>query len=54
MQNVILGLIDKNSKTIIADLSKVQLITSYDIGMLIYTYTICKNIDIKFFLVGIN
>jgi anti-anti-sigma factor len=36
------------------DLSKVDYITSYGIGMLIYAHTTCTKREINFYVVGVN
>ena len=54
IQNAVLDLIEKGNKTIVVDLSKVNYITSYGIGMLIYAHTTCTKREIEFSIVGVN
>ena len=54
IQNAVLDLIEKEAKTIALDLSKVDYISSYGIGMLIYAHTTCTKRNIKFQVVGVN
>ncbi len=54
IQNAVLDLIEQDNKTIVVDLSKVDYITSYGIGMLIYAHTTCTKRDINFYAVGVN
>ena len=54
IQNAVLDLIEEGSKTIVVDLTKVDYITSYGIGMLIYTHTTCTKREINFYVVGVN
>jgi anti-anti-sigma factor len=53
-QNTILDLIDKNNKIVVVDLSNIDFITSYGIGMLVYAHTTCSKRNIAFHLVGVN
>jgi anti-anti-sigma factor len=46
--------IDKLSKIISVDLSKVQFISSLGIGLLVHAYTTCMKRNIKFNLQGVN
>ena len=46
--------IDHNKKKIVVDLSKVQFITSWGIGILIYGHTTTTNLDGEFKLVGVS
>ena len=54
IQNAVLDLIEEGSKAIVVDLTKVNYITSYGIGMLIYAHTTCKKREINFLVVGVN
>lgn len=54
IQNAVLDLIEKNNKVIVVDLSKVDYITSYGIGMLIYAHTTCTKREIDFSIVGVS
>ena len=54
IQNAVLDLIEKENKNIVVDLSKVDYITSYGIGMLIYAHTTCTKREINFYVVGVN
>ena len=52
--NLIQESIDKLSKNISIDLSKVQFISSLGIGLLVRAYTTCKKRNIQFNLQGVN
>ena len=54
IQNAVLDLIENDIKTVVVDLSKVDYITSYGIGMFIYAHTTCTKRNIKFYVVGVN
>ncbi|MBL1214573.1 MAG: STAS domain-containing protein [Ignavibacteriae bacterium] len=54
IQNTILDLIENGSRNIFADLSKLDFITSWGIGTLVYAHTTCKNKDVNFSLTGVN
>jgi len=54
IQNAVLDLIEKGNKDIVVDLSKVDYITSYGIGMLIYAHTTCTKREINFSIIGVN
>ena len=54
IQNTVLDLIEKGEKTIVADLSKLDFITSWGIGTLIHALTTCTNRNVKFSLTGVN
>jgi anti-anti-sigma factor len=47
-QSLVQDSIDKGSKTISVDLSNVEYISSWGIGILVQTYTTCTNRNIKF------
>jgi anti-anti-sigma factor len=52
--NLIQESINKLSKNISIDLSKVQFISSLGIGLLVRAYTTCKKRNIQFNLQGVN
>ena len=52
--NLIQESINKLSKNISIDLSKVQFISSLGIGLLVQAYTTCKKRNIQFNLQGVN
>lgn len=54
IQNAVLGLIEKDAKSIVLDLSKVEYISSYGIGMLIYAHTTCTKRNIELRVVGVS
>ena len=54
IQNTVLDLIQQGNKTIVVDLSKVDYITSWGVGILIYAHTTCHNKNIEFFLNGVS
>jgi anti-sigma B factor antagonist len=54
IQNTILDLIQNGSKNIFVDLSKLEIITSWGIGTLVYAHTTCKNKEVNFSLTGVN
>ena len=53
-QNLVQESIDKGSKNITIDLSKVEFISSWGIGLLVHAYTTCINRNINFNLEGLN
>jgi anti-sigma B factor antagonist len=53
-QNAVQELINKGSKKILVDLSKVEFISSWGIGLLVHAYTTCHNKNIAFAIGGIN
>jgi anti-sigma B factor antagonist len=53
-QNVVQNSIEKGSKNISIDLSKVEYISSWGIGLLVHAYTSCHNKNIAFKLQGVN
>ncbi len=53
-QNVVQESIDKGSKNISVDLSKVEYISSWGIGLLVHAYTSCHNKNIGFSIQGVN
>ncbi len=54
IQNAVLDLIQEGSKKIAIDLSNLNFITSWGIGILIYAFTTCTNRNVEFSLVGVN
>lgn len=46
--------IDKGSKNISVDLSKVEFMSSWGIGLLVHAYTTCSKKNIQFNLQGVN
>ena len=52
--NLVQESIDKLSKIISIDLSKVQFISSLGIGLLVHAYTTCMKRNIKFNLQGVK
>jgi anti-anti-sigma factor len=54
IQNTLLDLIDNGSNTIAVDLSPVNYLTSWGIGILIHAFTSCTNRKIPFYLFGVN
>jgi anti-sigma B factor antagonist len=53
-QNLVQESIDKGSKNISVNLSKVDYITSWGIGILVHAYTTCTNRNVKFNLEGVS
>lgn len=53
-QNIVQDSIDKGSKKITIDLSKVEYIASWGIGILVHSYTTCTNRNIEFNIKGAN
>ena len=53
-QSLVQESIDKGSKSIMVDLSKVQYVASWGIGILVHAYTTCNNKGIRFSLRGVN
>ncbi|MFO7525426.1 MAG: STAS domain-containing protein [Ignavibacteriaceae bacterium] len=54
LQNNILDSIEKGSKDITIDMSKVDYVTSWGIGMLVHSFTTCTNRNINFSLTGVS
>ena len=54
IQNTLMDLIQHGNKNISVDLSKVDYITSWGIGILIHAHTSCLNRNIDFQLTGVN
>jgi anti-anti-sigma factor len=53
-QQLVQDSIDKGSKKITIDLSKVEFISSWGIGLLVHAYTSCMNRNINFNIEGVN
>ncbi|MEJ2102942.1 MAG: STAS domain-containing protein [Ignavibacteriaceae bacterium] len=53
-QSLVQESIDKGSKSVSIDLSKVEFISSWGIGLLVHAYTSCINKNINFQLEGVN
>lgn len=53
-QNTILDQIEGGSKKLAIDLGKVNYITSWGVGILIYAHTTCKNRNVDFSLSQVN
>jgi anti-anti-sigma factor len=53
-QNSILNTLDKGVNSIIVDLSMVEYITSWGIGMLVHAFTTSSNRNAQFSLVGVT
>lgn len=54
IQKLVQNSIDKGSKNITVDLSKVEYISSLGVGILIHAYTSCTNKNIKFNITGVS
>ncbi len=54
VQNTVLDLIQNGSSKIAADLSRLDYITSWGIGILIYAYTTCTNRNVEFSLIEVD
>ena len=54
LQSLVQESVEKGSKNIVVDLSKVEYIASWGIGILVYAYTTCNNKGIRFSLEGVN
>lgn len=52
--NLVQESIDKGSKSISIELSKVEFMSSWGIGLLVHAYTTCSKKNIKFNLHGVN
>jgi anti-sigma B factor antagonist len=53
-QNLVQSAIEKGSRDIVIDLSKVDYISSWGIGLLVHAYTTCHNRKVDFTLEGVN
>jgi anti-anti-sigma factor len=54
IQNLVQSSIEKGIKEVIVDLSKVEYIASWGIGILVHAYTTCHNKKVGFSLQGVN
>lgn len=54
IQNTIVDLIETGNKTIVVDLSNLNYITSWGIGILIYAFSTCSNKNVEFYVTGVN
>ena len=53
-QKLVQESIDKGSRTISIDLSKVDYVASWGVGLLVHAYTTCHNKNIRFEINGVN
>jgi anti-sigma B factor antagonist len=53
-QNIVQTSLEKGSKNITVDLSKVEYVSSWGIGLLIHAYTSCHNKNVNFSIKGVN
>lgn len=53
-QNTLLNTLEKGVNEIVVDLSMVEYITSWGIGMLVHSFTTCTNRNISFSLTGVS
>jgi len=53
-QNLVQESIDRGSKNISVDLSNVEYIASWGVGLLVHAYTTCVNKKVKFEIKGVN
>ena len=53
-QNVVKNSLEKGSTNISIDLSKVEYVSSWGIGLLIQAYTSCHNRNVNFSIRGVN
>lgn len=54
IQRSVLEAIDRGSKSIEIDLTTVNYVTSWGIGILVHAFTTCTNRDVSFALVGVS
>ncbi len=54
IHKLVLDSIANGSKNISIDLSKVEYISSWGVGLLVHTYTTCHNKNVKFNIEGVN
>jgi anti-sigma B factor antagonist len=54
IQNTVLDQIENGCKKIVIDLSKINYLTSWGAGILIYAHTTCQNRNVVFSLTGVN
>lgn len=52
--NLVQESVDKGSKSISVDLSKVEFMSSWGIGLLVHAYTTCSKKNIRFNLKNVN
>jgi anti-sigma B factor antagonist len=53
-QNLVLDSIEQGSKNITIDLTNVDYVTSWGIGILVHAYTTCINRNVSYRLIGVN
>lgn len=53
-QGLVQESIDNGCKNISVDLSKVEYIASWGVGILVHAYTTCSNKNIDFNIIGVN
>ncbi len=53
-QNLVQDSIDKGSKNVSIDLSKVEYVSSWGVGLLVHAYTTCHNKNVDYSLKGVN
>lgn len=53
-QNLVQESIDRGSNNISIDLSNVEYITSWGIGILVHAYTTCTNRNVKFNIINVK
>jgi len=53
-QNSIVNTLDKGVKSIAVDLSSIEYVTSWGIGMLVHAFTTCTNREANYSLIGVN
>ncbi len=53
-QKLVQESIDKGSKNLSIDLTKVEYISSWGVGLLVHAYTSCKNKNINFSVKGVT
>ncbi|HSD62167.1 MAG TPA: STAS domain-containing protein [Ignavibacteriaceae bacterium] len=54
LQNLVQESIDKGSKNVSIDLSKVEYVSSWGVGIIVHAYTTCHNKNVNFNLKGVN
>src|SRR5690606_42030155 len=54
IQRSVLEAIDNGSKSVEINLSTVNYVTSWGIGILVHAFTTCTNRDVRFVLVGVS
>lgn len=53
-QNLVQEALDKGSKEVAINMSSVDYVASWGIGLLVHAYTSCHNKNVKFSLTGVN